>query len=224
VQHCEMFPLLHKEKENPLELFQIWLNLPKAKKFAEPHFAMLWSDNIHTYEHQDASGKATSVKVIAGNIENTNAPSPAPNSWAAEATHEVAIWTIKMDAGAQWKLPTASSTVNRSLYFYDGNSIEIAGEKFSTHQAIELHADKEVILHNGNSASYLLLLQGKPIGEPVVQYGPFVMNSQAEIQQAMSEYQRTQFGGWPWPSYEHVHPREKGRFAKYPSGVEEVRS
>jgi redox-sensitive bicupin YhaK (pirin superfamily) len=224
VQHCEMFPLLHQDKENHLELFQIWLNLPKANKLTEPHFAMLWGDTISTYERQDVGGKATHVKVIAGNIENTNAPSPAPNSWAADATHEVAIWTIKMEAGAQWKLPTASRSMNRSLYFYEGNSIQIAGQIFSTHQAIELHADQEVLLQNGDTESFLLLLQGKPIGEPVVQYGPFVMNTQAEIQQAMSEYQRTQFGGWPWPSYEHVHPREKGRFAKYPDGVEEVRS
>lgn len=223
VQHCEMFPLLHQEKENPLELFQIWLNLPKAKKLTEPHFAMLWSDTIPNYTFTDESGKETTVKVVAGKIENINAPAPAPNSWAADATHEVAIWTIKMNAVAQWTLPASSAQVNRSLYFYSGEGIRIAEKNFSTHQAIELHADKEVVLQNGNSDSYLLLLQGKPIAEPVVQYGPFVMNTQSEIQQAMREYQETQFGGWPWPSYEHVHPREKGRFARYPGGIEEVR-
>jgi quercetin 2,3-dioxygenase len=224
VQHCEMFPLLHKDKENPLELFQIWLNLPKAKKLTEPHFAMLWADTIPTFTHKDALGKATHVKVIAGKIENTNAPAPAPNSWAADTSHEVAIWTIKIEAGAQWKLPIASAYVNRSLYFYSGDSIQIAGQNFSAHQAIELHAHEEVVLQNGNSESHLLLLQGKPIGEPVAQHGPFVMNTPAEIQQAMREYQQTEFGGWPWPSYEHVHPREKGRFARYPDGVEEVKS
>src|SRR6187551_240293 len=77
VQHCEMFPLLNKEKDNPLELFQIWLNLPKAKKFAPPHFAMLWSDAILTYTSKDVNGKTTSVRVIAGKVENTKAPDPA---------------------------------------------------------------------------------------------------------------------------------------------------
>ena len=224
VQHCEMFPLLHQDKENHLELFQIWLNLPKANKLTEPHFAMLWGDTISTYERQDVGGKATHVKVIAGNIENTNAPSPAPNSWAADATHEVAIWTIKMEAGAQWKLPTASRSMNRSLYFYEGNSIQIAGQIFSTHQAIELHADQEVLLQNGDTESFLLLLQGKPIGEPVVQYGPFVMNTQAEIQQAMSEYQRTQFGGWPWGKDDPVHAVDAGRFARHADGRVERRA
>jgi redox-sensitive bicupin YhaK (pirin superfamily) len=223
VQHCEMFPLLHQDKENPLELFQIWLNLPKAKKMVAPHFAMLWSDSIPTFQHRDENGKSVYIKVIAGKIENTQAPPPAPNSWAADAGNEVAIWTIQLEAGAEWKLPLASASVNRSLYFYDGESIQVAEKKFSTHQAIELFADQEVILKNGNEKSYLLLLQGKPINEPVVQYGPFVMNTQAEIQQAMNEYRQTEFGGWPWDSYEHVHEQAKSRFARYPDGKEEQR-
>lgn len=223
VQHCEMFPLLHQDKENPLELFQIWLNLPKAKKMVAPHFAMLWDDSIPTYKTMGENGKSVRVRAIAGNIEQVKAPDPAPDSWAAEPLHEVAIWTIQLEAGASWKLPLASSMVNRSLYFYKGRSVEIAGKDFTSHQAIELHADQEVILKNGDTTSHLLLLQGRPIGEPVVQHGPFVMNTQAEIQQAMSEYRQTEFGGWPWGSYEHVHPREKSRFAKYPDGKEEVK-
>ncbi len=224
VQHCEMFPLLNKDKENPLELFQIWLNLPKVKKLASPYFAMLWSDTIPTYKSTDANGKSTEVKVVAGKIETIKAPAPAPDSWAANENNEVAIWTIKMEPGAKWNLPSASVSVNRSLYFYSGSSMQIAGKQFSTHQAIELLADKEVVLENGDTESYLLLLQGKPINEPVVQHGPFVMNTQAEIQLAMNEYRQTEFGGWPWPSYEHVHPREKSRFARYPDGREELKS
>jgi quercetin 2,3-dioxygenase len=224
VQHCEMFPLLYQDKENPLELFQIWLNLPKAKKMVDPHFAMLWGDAIPTFKAVDENGNAVRVKVIAGKVGDINAPDPAPNSWAADPANEVAIWTMKFEAGASWKLPLASPSVNRSLYFYQGGSIEIAEKNFTSHQAIELHADQEVILKNGDRDSYLLLLQGKPINEPVVQQGPFVMNTQVEIQQAMNEYRQTDFGGWPWDSYEHVHEREKTRFALYPNGKEEVRS
>ena len=223
VQHCEMFPLLNPEKENPLELFQIWLNLPKAKKLTNPHFAMLWSDTIPMYQSKDANGKITSVKIIAGKIENVVSPDPTPNSWAANSNNEVAIWTIKLEAGAEWDLPKASSSVNRSLYFYDGKSVQIAGQNFSSHQAVELHAGQEVKLLNGESESCFLLLQGRPINEPIAQYGPFVMNTQAEIQQAYTEYQQTQFGGWPWPSHENVHERNKGRFARYPDGKEEIK-
>jgi quercetin 2,3-dioxygenase len=224
VQHCEMFPLVNRHQENPLELFQIWLNLPRSKKKTNPYFAMLWADDIPLFTAIDEKGRRTCVKVIAGQIENIEAPHPAPDSWAADPHHEVAIWLISLDAHAQWKLPAASGTVNRSLYFYKGDSLHLEGQEFTRHQAIELVADKAATLVNGGSESFLLLLQGKPINEPVVQYGPFVGNSQEDIQEAMQVYQATQFGGWPWPTEEHVHPREMGRFAKYPDGVEVIKS
>lgn len=221
VQHSEMFPLLNEKEANPLELFQIWLNLPKAKKMAEPHFAMLWHEEIPVFIHTDANNKNTSVDVIAGYIDDVRAPDPAPDSWAADPNNEVAIWTIKMDSLARWKLPKASSGINRTLYFYKGSSLQVTGQNIPLHHAVKLDADKEVLLENGKEVSYLLLLQGKPIAEPVVQHGPFVMNTAQEIQNTMNVFAATQFGGWPWPTHDHVHPREKGRFAKFADGTVE---
>ncbi|WKN33285.1 pirin family protein [Porifericola rhodea] len=218
VQHAEMFPLINENGDNPLELFQIWLNLPRAKKKAEPHFAMLWNDSIPLYQHQDDSGKATSVSVIAGTLEGKQAPPPAPDSWAADPANEVAIWTIKMEANAECTLPAAQGKVNRTLYFFKGNTIKVDGQIVANYHAIQLDAEQSVKLENGSEEGHLLMLQGKPINEPVVQYGPFVTNNNAEVQQVMQEFQRTQFGGWPWPSHENVHAREKGRFAKYADG------
>jgi redox-sensitive bicupin YhaK (pirin superfamily) len=128
-----------------------------------------------------------------------------------------------MEAGAKWIIPSASSEANRTLYFHLGTSITIEENEIHSENAIQLNADQELTIENGNSDSYFLILQGKPINEPVVQYGPFVMNSNAEIQQAMHDYQRTQFGGWPWLRRDQVHPREKGRFAKHQDGTEEIR-
>ena len=68
-----------------------------------------------------------------------------------------------------------------------------------------------------------LVLQGKPIGETVMQYGPFVMNTKAEIYQAFEDYQNTQFGGWPWPKYDMVHDAKAGRFALHADGREELK-
>ena len=223
LQHSEMFPLLNRKGENPAELFQVWLNLPKAMKLVKPNFKMLWSEDIPVYKYTDSSGKVTEINVIAGKIDKITSPLPAPDSWANDPENEVAVWTIKMEAGAQWKIPAASSNVHRILYFYKGSTLTIADNDVSSHNSVEIKAYEELIITNGNSESYLLMLQGKPIDEPVVQYGPFVMNTEAEIQQAFLDYRRSEFGGWPWPRHDQVHPRDKGRFAKYVDGMEDTR-
>lgn len=213
VQHSEMFPLLNTENDNPLELFQIWLNLPKASKFVEPHFKMLWHEDIPMVKEKNAE-----VKVIAGNYNGHQAPDPAPNSWAANADNEVAVWNIHVEPESQFLLPKASEGILRTLYFYEGSEIEINDRKINSNFGIVLDSTRDVTINIGNEKAHMLLLQGKPIDEPVAKYGPFVMNTQAEIQQAMDEYRLTQFGGWPWPHPDNVHPKEKSRFAKYPDG------
>jgi quercetin 2,3-dioxygenase len=161
--------------------------------------------------------------VVAGPLPGMKAPTAPPNSWAAEPSHDVAIWPISMAAGAHWTLPAAKPGTNRVLYFFEGEQLHVAGQAVGT-SGIVLRADAEVNLENGSAPAELLLLQGKPIGEPVAQYGPFVMNTEPEIRQAFADYQRTQFGGWPWPSSGPVHPREAGRFAKHADGRVEERS
>ncbi len=223
VQHSEMFPLLSTEKENPMELFQIWLNLPKAKKMVEPHFKMLWKDTIPNHVHTDAAGKISRIEVIAGKVEDKTAPAPPPDSWAASAANELAVLNIKMDADATWVLPKASAGINRNLYFYEGSTLDLAGQVIPKYSAIEVHPEFDITLKAGADGASILVLQGKPIGEPVIQYGPFVMNTKEEINQAFEDYHNTQFGGWPWPKYDQVHAREKGRFAKHADGKEEIK-
>lgn len=223
LQHSEMFPLLNKTENNPCELFQIWLNLPKSNKFCKPYFKMLWNEEIPFYKERDNKGKSIEVRIIAGRINDVIAPPPAPDSWAADEKNEVAIWLIKLEGNAEWTLPPASFGINRSLYFYKGSSLEIAGISLESNHSVDLLADQNVLIKNGGTDAFILLLQGKPIDEPVVQYGPFVMNSREEIQQAFDDFRKTQFGGWPWKRYDNVHPRDKGRFAKYADGKEEIK-
>jgi redox-sensitive bicupin YhaK (pirin superfamily) len=223
MQHAEMFPLVHEDKKNPLELFQIWLNLPAEDKFVKPHYKMLWEEDIPKLKIKGAHGKSIEITIVAGSVNGMEAVPPAPDSWAAKAENEVAIWLISMEAHSKWELPPASEKASRSLYFYKGSKITISGEVISSYKAIDLQASQGVSLENGPDEGHLLLLQGRPIEEPVVQYGPFVMNTQAEIQQAMDDYRRTQFGGWPWSSPDQVHGHERGRFAKYSDGLEELR-
>lgn len=223
LQHAEMFPLLNPKEPNPLELFQIWLNLSKAKKFSEPHYKMLWADDIPTYKEKDRNGALTEVTVIAGTVGNVTAPGPAPDSWAADPDHEVGIWLIRIDANGSWALPPASFGVNRSLYFYRGAEINVAGTRVDQYQSVELLADQPVTIQNGNKETFCLILQGMPIGEPVAQHGPFVMNNATEIQQAFMDYRKTQFGGWPWKRFDPVHSPASGRFARFADGREEIR-
>lgn len=214
VQHSEMFPLLKTDSENTLELFQIWLNLPKKSKFADPHFKMLWHEDIPVVETENAR-----VKLIAGNYRSEKAPDPAPDSWATDPKNDVAVWNIHINANSSFKLPRANTQVNRTLYFYEGDTIEINSEKISPDHGIRLNAEVEITLNAGQKSSHLLMLQGRPINEPVVQHGPFVMNTEEEIHNAMQEYRLTQFGGWPWQHPDNVHPKLRGRFAKYPDGT-----
>ncbi len=84
-------------------------------------------------------------------------------------------------------------------------------------QAIAVAANQAIELVNRDSEA-ALLLQGRPIGEPVAHYGPFVMHRQAEIQQDFRDYQRTQFGDWPWGAADPAHPQSQGRFARHGDG------
>jgi len=224
IVHAEMFPLLATDRPNPLELFQIWLNLPARSKMAEPHFTMLWAEDIPHRFFDNGEGAVTEVAVIAGRLASDGKAAeplaPPPDSWASQAEADVAIWTLRMAPGARWTLPPAvNAAARRKLYFFEGSGVSVAGQVLAQHAAIELRAASAVELVNtGADGAEFLMLQGRPIGEPVAQYGPFVMNTQAELKQAFDDYRRTEFGGWPWPDSAPVHGPERVRFARHADG------
>lgn len=223
VNHSEMFPLLHQHEENPLELFQIWLNLPRKDKFVEPHYKMLWVEDIPVIESKDAHGKRITVRLISGSYRGIKSLDPPPYSWAADEKNHVAIWLIHMEPEAVIQLPKVSSTLNRTVYFYEGDTVTIEETIVKVSHSVRLAGDETIEIKNGSKESRLLLLEGEPIREPVVSYGPFVMTTEEEIRQAFADYRRTEFGGWPWHRDDLVHPREKGRFAQYSDGSVEYR-
>ncbi len=224
IVHAETFPLLDVEGPNPLELFQIWLNLPARSKMAPPHFTMLWSQDIPRCDFTDAGRRRSTVACIAGRMDDGAAPpAPPPDSWAANAAADLAIWTIAMESGARWTLPPARGEgTRRRLYFFKGDAVSIDGQRINRHAVVEVAAGVAVTLEAGAEACEFLVLQGRPIGEPVAQHGPFVMNTQAELQQAFDDYRRTQFGGWPWPAPGPVHGDGRRRFARHADGREET--
>jgi len=222
IVHSETFPLLDEHGPNTVELFQIWVNLPAADKMSPPHFSMLWHDDIPHLEHVDAAGRRTDVTVVAGVLEGRTPPSSPPRSWASRPESDVAIWHLRLDAGATWTMPAAAGpdTV-RVVYVFDGGAVTLAGARVDVGNGALVRCDTDVAVAAEVDGAEVLVLQGRPIGEPVAQYGPFVMNDRAGIETAFREYSDTGFGGWPWPTGEPVHGTSPERFARRPDGVVE---
>lgn len=213
LMHSEMFPLLKADEENPLELFQIWLNLPKRSKMADPDYKMFWSENIPTIKKEGVH-----VEVMVGSLLGEKSVEPPKDSWAYDKNNHVGVYNIRLSANTSFELPKVGEGINRSLYFYEGENLLVDDTNVPAYHAVDVESNEDVQLTSGENEVKILVLQGRPINEPVVQHGPFVMNSRQEIQEAFQDYQRTQFGGWPWSRYDQVHERSKGRFAKYSDG------
>jgi redox-sensitive bicupin YhaK (pirin superfamily) len=220
IVHSKMFPLLKTDTGNPTRFFQIWLNLPAKSKMAKPSFAMFWANEVPNYTSEDGLAQAT---IWVGNQYlgvDKNINNPPPESWASNPDNDVALVHITLKPGAKFTLPKSHEpTVNRSLFYIEGNKgMLVDGKSIGKKMCLTLDPTEDVVLELPEDASEggeFLWLQGKPIGEPVAQHGPFVMNTQQEIRQAFSDYQKTQFGGWPWPREDMVFPSEKGRFALF---------
>ncbi len=209
IMHAEMFPLVHTDAPNPLELFQIWLNLPPSSKMVPAYFGMLWAEDVPTI----SPSPGVVIDVVAGAIDGHTPPTAPPDSWASSPDSHLAIWVIDMEAESAWDLPTAPSGVNRLLHCYEGTDVRVGGAVLEADVGARLRPDVATRIRNHGGTARFLLLQGQPIGAPVFQLGPFVMNSAEELRQAVEDYHRTQFGGWPWSRRDPVHSRGEGRFA-----------
>jgi redox-sensitive bicupin YhaK (pirin superfamily) len=173
VVHSEMFPLLDPNGPNPLELFQIWLNLPAKHKLAPPYFTMFWDPDIPRLRVTDAGGKATVVTVVAGALEGVTPLAPPPHSWAADPASDVAIWSIALEAGATWTVPPAATHgAARSLNVFSGKALKVAGQVVPGSSAVHVVPDQPVTIEAVDGPVEVLLLQGRPINEPVAQHGP----------------------------------------------------
>jgi redox-sensitive bicupin YhaK (pirin superfamily) len=213
VQHSEMFPLLHQDKPNTVELFQIWLNLPKANKMVPADFGMLWAHNI-----PKISKDKVEVSLISGEYQGQKFYEAPKNSWAKDPANEVNILLVKMQSGGNFEFPKAKSKTNRTLYVFEGKGITVNGEAVSGKQALNLDSSADLNVNANSDGVEFLILEAKPIGEPVFQHGPFVMNSKEDIIRTIQDYQRTEFGGWKWPRHDMVHGEKIEKFAKYPNG------
>lgn len=224
VVHGENFPMINKDKPNTCRFFQIWINLPSQSKFVDPSYVMHWNEDIPRIVSDDGLSKVT---VWAGQLGGKTGMAPPPHSWASKSSNDVSVLHISLQPGGRFSIPPAAAVgVNRTLYWNEGSSLTVGEKSIKSKCSMTMDPTVPISLFNPSTSSdsdgvtELLMLQGRPIGEPVVQRGPFVMNTAAEIQQAFLDYSRTQFGGWPWKEDAVTFSNDKGRFTLQ-NGVEE---
>ncbi|KAH8052667.1 quercetin 2,3-dioxygenase [Aureococcus anophagefferens] len=192
ISHAEMFPCLARAEENHMEFFQIWLNLPRAKKMSPPNFLMFWGEDIPTLDRGGAL-----VKLVAGAVEGFSKPAlpPPPDSYARDPNSQLLVMTI--------------NGRHRNLYKYEGGELTAGGKRLTATHRIKVDASKDLEVTAG-AGDRAPRAPGRRL-EPVVQHGPFVGNTREDITKAFRDYQMTQFGSWPWPSDGVVHKRRRRR-------------
>lgn len=219
LQHCEMFPLIHEDKPNTMELFQIWLSLAGKQRMDPPDYKMLWREDIPVIKKNNEKGAESRITLIAGEVDGIHAVPPTSSSWAANPENHLSIQLIELDPKGNVTIASVSKTLNRSLYLYEGSGVSLENITLGNKEYVFLSGDEDVKLENvGDKVVKLLLLEAEPIPEKILAYGPFVMSSEEEIRQAYIDYQATQFGGWPFETEEVYHKPDQVRYAKYADG------
>ena len=218
LNHSEMFPLFKKNSNNQIDFFQIWINLPSKDKRVKPNFEIYWDSQIPKVEVEDENGILSNLEIISGNYKNIYPSNPPPDSWARQKENEVAIWVIELKKGGSFTIPKAKNNPIRSIYIMPDSKVSIEKSQPYSNVHINLSSVSDAVLDNLDGDARILMLQGKAINEPVVQYGPFVMNNKAEIQEAFDDYNKNGFGKWNWEDSGPVHGKYKGKFAKLING------
>ncbi len=176
---------LPEQENGAMEGFQLWLNLPAKDKMNDPWYKDFQSDDLPKYSTEDG----VDVTVIAGQSYGIEG---AVTRDITEPTY----LDIHLPAGTSFSQAIPADH-NAFAFVYRG-TIEIAGETVPTKTMaiLENNTDTDGVTITADSSedTKVILITGRPLGEPIVQYGPFVMNSQQEIMQAVTDFQNGKFG------------------------------
>lgn len=180
--HAELSPAEFKRDGGPLEILQLWVNLPSRLKMSPPRYQGLQAGDIPA----TATGGAT-VHLIAGEMVGMRGP--------VETLVDMTMATVALKAGAQLKLPIAA---DRQVFLYVvRGEIAVGGRPAKAFQLVELNGDGDSLELDASQDSLLLLGHARPFGEPIFAHGPFVMTTRDEIIQAITDYQAGKFGPEP---------------------------
>jgi len=184
--------ILHKEYHEQefsktgglFEMVQLWVNLPAKNKLSSPKYQAITEQEMAKVELPEEGGM---VNVIAGSFNGHHGP--------AETFTVVNVFDIRLNAGG--KLTTNLPATQNTILLVVNGDISINGENAKLHDLVLFKNEGEEITISAQKESVLLLLSGDPINEPIAQYGPFVMNTRSELQEAFGEFQSGKFGVLP---------------------------
>jgi len=181
--HAEISPREFLETGGPLEILQLWVNLPPHLKMTQPAYTGLQRDQIPALSLDD--GKVT-MNLIAGTWDGTTGP--------VESLTGVFMSTIELRPGASLRI---GDMARRSVFLYVVRGAAQVGnyeDRVGAFHLVELSGDGDELLLSSAEGALVLFGHAEPIGAPVVAHGPFVMNTRAEIEQAIRDYQAGKFG------------------------------
>ena len=182
--------ILHEEFHTPefskrggrLDMVQLWVNLPARDKMGAPGYQTLLDAEIPSVDLPEGAGR---VRVIAGRFDRHAGP--------ARTHTPMDVWDIRLRQGHHAELPVADGRT-LALVVLKGSVRINGGQPVGEAQLVTFDRSGEDVFVDADSDATVLLLSGEPIDEPVVGYGPFVMNSQAEIAQAVNDFNSGRFG------------------------------
>ena len=154
--------------------FQLWINLPAAEKMSEPAYQEFSPEAIPERDEADRR-----IRVLCGAYDGTRGPIEDPNT-------DVQYLDVRLDGGARF-VHAIPESYTAFLYVFEGDA-SLSGHEVPRHALAILGPGSEVAVTAAGEGARFILVAGKPLREPIVQYGPFVMNSRAEIEQAMADY------------------------------------
>ena len=180
--HAEVSPPDFKRDGGPMEILQLWVNLPARLKMTTPRYTGLQADAIPALRIADGLGV---VNLVSGTFGNAEGP--------IRSLTGVMMATVRLEAGAAVELPAPRG---RSVFLYSvAGRVSVGGVAVEPWRLVTLNDDGDAVGVEAMEDAMLLYGHADPIGEPVVAHGPFVMNTQAEIAQAVRDYQAGLFNG-----------------------------
>jgi hypothetical protein len=204
-EHCEMYPLLDQENDNPVHITQIMINLPLDGKNRPNHVNNVWSGSVPVFEEEWGT-----LTLYCGEYGGKSIYSPNPGSWAAPE-NMVRIMKAVIRPGGELSLDRAADGIDRNVYFVSGSEADLDGTVVKPNLRFKMKRSTALRIRNGGAESEFWILEGRPIGEKQAAFGPVILKDLDEVRRSMDEIRIKEFQEWPWGVMDVTNPIEMGR-------------